>query len=233
MNNQTHKSDRASDRGHAVIALSPPAFAVRLRGCGGGEATPLEPRGAAAPRASVVHRLPSVLGTSRILAALCVCLTCVGAPLLFAQQTNCTPRPPGMVAWWPGDGFALDVVGTNHGTLQNGATYGPGKAGQAFSFNGLNSAVDAGAGPDLVLTNDFSIEAWIFPTGPGTAQNGGIIVNKEGEYEIARYPDGSIQWALANTTPGWVYINTGLTAPLNQWTHLALSYSNGIVRTYL
>ena len=50
---------------------------------------------------------------------------------------------------------------------------------------------------------------------------------------IARFPDGSIQWAFANTNPGWVFVNTGQIAPLNQWTHIAVVYDGGTVKTYI
>ncbi|MBA4372574.1 MAG: hypothetical protein C0402_06890 [Thermodesulfovibrio sp.] len=53
----------------------------------------------------------------------------------------CTAPPSGIVAWWKADGNAVDAVGTNHGTLQGGMGYVPGKVGQAFSFNGVNNYV--------------------------------------------------------------------------------------------
>jgi hypothetical protein len=31
-----------------------------------------------------------------------------------------------------------DIIDGNHGTLQNGTTFAPGKVGQAFSFDGLD-----------------------------------------------------------------------------------------------
>ena len=62
--------------------------------------------------------------------------------------------------------------------------------------------------------------------------SGGIIVNKEGEYEIARFADGTIRWAFNNANPGWVWINTGYVAKANEWTHIAVVYDNGDVRTY-
>ena len=42
--------------------------------------------------------------------------------------------PFGLVSWWPGDGNANDVVSGNNGALQNGASFGAGEVGQAFSF---------------------------------------------------------------------------------------------------
>lgn len=107
-------------------------------------------------------------------------------------------------------------------------------AGSCFYFDGVDDYVQIGNRPALVMNNRFTIEAWIFPVGAGAgvSGSGGIIVNKEGEYEIARFSDGSIQYALANANPGWTWINTGFVAPLFQWTHLALVYDNGQIRLY-
>ena len=58
-------------------------------------------------------------------------------------------------------------------------------------------------------------------------------MNKEGEYEIGRFPDGTIQWAMGNSSPGWAWFNTGVVAPTNQWTHLVLVYSNSVACTYV
>lgn len=50
------------------------------------------------------------------------------------SPTQCVPPPAGLVSWWPGDGNADDIVGTNHSTLAGGATFVPGIVGDAFSF---------------------------------------------------------------------------------------------------
>jgi len=141
--------------------------------------------------------------------------------------------PTGLISWWPGDGHAQDVVDGNHGTMENGAGFAPGMVLEAFSFDGVNDYVQVGASQNLVLTTEFTIDFWIFPTGPGGAPiNGGVIVNKEGEYEIHRYTDGTIRPAIANAVPGWTSINTGFVAPVGEWTHIALVYDNVEIRTY-
>lgn len=40
--------------------------------------------------------------------------------------------PADLVAWWPGDGNANDIVGGNDGGLLGGSAYAPGKVGQAL-----------------------------------------------------------------------------------------------------
>lgn len=121
---------------------------------------------------------------------------------------------------------------TKAGAFETSANQNP--MGHAAQFSGSNSYVQVGSAPALKMTQAMTLEAWIFPTGPGSSStSGGIIVNREGEYEVARYPDGTIRWAFANSSPGWTFINTGAVAPLNVWTHVAVSYGGGYVKTYI
>ena len=118
------------------------------------------------------------------------------------------------------------MAGTNHATLINGATYASGKSGQAFSFDGVDDYVQVGSSASLVLTNNFSLEAWIYPKGLG------MILGKEGEYLIARAGSGTLQYVFANTSPGWAWYDTGISVAANQWTHLAVVYNNGRIASY-
>jgi hypothetical protein len=117
------------------------------------------------------------------------------------------------------------------GTLQ-GPTWTTGRFGGALRFDGVDDYVQADRPGQLAMDSALSLCAWIYPQGPGTADVGGIIMCKEGEYAVARFPDGSIQWALANANPGWKFINTGYIAPPNHWTHIAVVYDNGTITTY-
>ena len=93
-------------------------------------------------------------------------------PQLCAQQaTNCTPAPSGLVSWWPGDGFALDVAGTNNAALQGGAGYAAGEVGKGFSFDGTSGFVST----SLLITNPqaFSLSLW-FKT---SATHGGVLLS--------------------------------------------------------
>ncbi|MFW9840321.1 MAG: LamG-like jellyroll fold domain-containing protein [Candidatus Thorarchaeota archaeon] len=77
-----------------------------------------------------------------------------------------TPTPPiepgpGLVSWWPGDGHNLDLIGNNHGDRINGATFAPGKVGQAFSFDGVDDYVyTPGNGIDEL--QELTIETWVW-----------------------------------------------------------------------
>ena len=78
-----------------------------------------------------------------------------------AQAVTCTNAPSALVAFWTGDATTTDLVGTNHGSLVNGAAFGTGKVSSAFQFNGVNAYVQV---PDSTLwafdTNGFTIELW-------------------------------------------------------------------------
>lgn len=77
------------------------------------------------------------------------------------DDDDCVPAPSGMVSWWPGDGNANDIAGGNHGTMQNGATFAPGKVAQAFSFDGVDDYIEVASSPTLQFgTGDFTIDFW-------------------------------------------------------------------------
>jgi len=103
----------------------------------------------------------------------------VGLLCLFAafeaQSSDCVSPPAGLVAWWPGDGTANDIAGINNGSLHNGATFAPGKVGQAFSFNGTSSYIRIADNPSLHFTSRMTVEAWIYPTSASGYRN---IVSK-------------------------------------------------------
>ena len=74
----------------------------------------------------------------------------------------CAPAPSGLVGWWPAEGNAHDVVGTNNGTLVNGVTFTNGMVGQAFSFDGVSSYVSIPDSPSLdTCVSGITVETWI------------------------------------------------------------------------
>ena len=50
------------------------------------------------------------------------------------------------------------------------------------------------------------------------------------QYRIARYPDGTLRWAFNHTT-GFNWVNTGVVIPGNLWSHVAVTYDAGLVKT--
>jgi len=66
-------------------------------------------------------------------------LLLVGLIITIPAQAGTTV--PGLIHLWSGEGNANDSVGTAHGTVSSTTAFSNGKKGQAFSFNGLQSAV--------------------------------------------------------------------------------------------
>src|SRR2546421_9140202 len=78
-----------------------------------------------------------------------------------ALAADCLSVPDGLVGWWPGDGNANDIAGTNHGILQSGATAnGTGIVGTCFEFDGTNRYVQIADSPALKPTN-LTIVCWV------------------------------------------------------------------------
>ena len=131
------------------------------------------------------------------------------------------------------DDYSNTPITVNFANGETSKTVNLTQVSKALSFDGVNDYVNVGAKSGLEVSTDITIEAWINPTGSGSSTiEGGIIVNKEGEYEVARFSDGTIRWAFANNNPTWLWINTSYVAPLNQWTHIAVTYELGVIKTY-
>jgi hypothetical protein len=99
-----------------------------------------------------------------------------------ASAQTCTPAPPRLVAWWPGDGNYKDTVGHNDGTPV-GAGFGTGEVDQAFSLNGASS-VQVSNSAALDITGDLTIEAWI---NPASSARGYIVVKGNGNDNVNAY----------------------------------------------
>jgi hypothetical protein len=88
----------------------------------------------------------------------------LAAGLLIAVHVSardCVPAPAGLVGWWPGDGNANDIAGTNNGLLEGGATANAaGVVGRAFSFDGTNGYVQIPDSPVFHPTN-LTVEYWV------------------------------------------------------------------------
>ncbi len=110
------------------------------------------------------RNLPSlVLGAFSLAAVALLCLL----PAYQASSADCAPPPSGIISWWQAEGNARDLAGTNNGVLVSGATFAPGKVGQAFSFDGVRSHVQVPDNPNLRFTDAMTMEAWLYPTSLG------------------------------------------------------------------
>jgi hypothetical protein len=126
----------------------------------------------------------------------------------------CVPPPTGTVSWWPGDGNANDIIGTNDGTMMNGATYAAGMVRQAFSVDGIDDYIQL---PKVSTwdfgTSSFSITGW-FKSGTAgdyrniirydTASAGsglwGVRFNPAGEVEFIIAPLSRTVYSVITTS---------------------------------
>jgi hypothetical protein len=75
---------------------------------------------------------------------------------------TCAPMPPGLTAWWPGEGDGAELVAGRTATLQPGATTGPGVVGQAFQFDGDTGYAEVAIDPALRIgAADMTIMLWV------------------------------------------------------------------------
>ncbi|MFY7911066.1 MAG: LamG domain-containing protein [Emticicia sp.] len=143
-----------------------------------------------------------------------------------AQTTN------GLVAYYPFSGNATDKASTHDGVV-NGATLIAdrfGTANSAYHFDG-NQWIQVPHSTKLNFTTEFTISLWIKPTGSGRTPDNTAptIINKECEYEISRWQDNSIRWA---TNTAYVWHDTKIIAPLNEWKQIIMVYGAGKVIFY-
>ncbi len=100
-----------------------------------------------------------------------------------------------------------------------------------LDFDGEDDYVLIADSPSLTMTNTMTMEAWINPDASTNVNR--MIINKEGEYEVALFSDNQIYWAFANSDPGWAWHGTGYTVNNGEWNHIAVAYDNGAVSTYV
>jgi Concanavalin A-like lectin/glucanases superfamily len=175
-------------------------------------------------------------------------LSCL--PAAWAQQAGtCVSAPAGVMAWWPGDGDARDIAGTNNGVLMGGATANtPGLVGGAFSLDGVNAYVQL---PVLVAGQaEGTIEGWfkLNSWNSGSGNNGRYQVLWSG----TQYPPNyGVSWdgASLGTDPDfantggelmfglesgdWHWALSGIVPQTNVWYHIAGTWGAGGINIYV
>jgi Concanavalin A-like lectin/glucanases superfamily/PKD domain len=163
---------------------------------------------------------------------------------------SCIQPPSGMVGWWPGDGNADDVVGTNHGTAVNGATYADGKVGKAFSFDDAQRQhVTIPHRPELDLSNSLTIDLWAMKKGSCEDLNCWMVAKGNKDYSFdtqnGRYgmfiSDASY-WPLEQNNRVGLSFNTGSWQDVvmgttkienNVWYHIAGTWDGSVAKVYV
>ena len=143
--------------------------------------------------------------------------------------------PTGLVGWWPGEGNANDIVGTNNGTLFGGASFASGEVGQAFSFDGINGVIEVPSSPGLSFGTNaaMTVELWAYRTTQNAVAH--ILGKRVGctltdvNYEMVWDDANGLQF---NSGLG-VGALTGIQLPMRTWTHLAGTFETGTYKFYI
>jgi hypothetical protein len=143
-------------------------------------------------------------------------------------STKANGQPPlaGMVAWWPAENSADDVIGNHNGTTPYGIAYAPGKSGQAFDFEASNSRVFVPDSPDFVPTNGFTFEGWFY-----ARQTLDSYIGMRGDdrggfdaWVVRRLSDGQLSFEMDGLPSESVVIETPVQN--NQWCHFAATFDS-------
>jgi hypothetical protein len=150
---------------------------------------------------------------------------------------------PAVAAFWRADATTTDEINGINGTLQNGATFGPGLIGQAFQFpeNVINAQVallGSASGPLNITGSELTLEAWVFQTDASQSNNPWNV-----QVIAAKWFDGAEKGYLFSVDNGLPHLNivtstgrTDLSAsapiPLNTWVHLAGTYDGTTMRLF-
>ncbi len=203
--------------------------------------------GTATPTLSITYVLPANTGNYSVVVTNFVgSVTSVVATLTVSAPTGCLPMPSGLVGWWPGDFGGQDVIGTNNGTLQGGATSGaPGVVGGAFHMDGTNGYVQINNAPELnqsVLT----VECWVrfdqLDT-PGTSTVGAQYIvfkqnTRSGNFEGInlskhRYGYDLIVWEASSASGQATELRSTTAITSNVWYHLAGVRGSNFMELYV
>jgi N-acetylneuraminic acid mutarotase len=147
-----------------------------------------------------------------------------------ASANTCTPPPSGFVSWWPSEGDTNDIIGGNNGTWMGNPGFASGKVASAFSFGG-SSYITMGTPSSLNITgNQVTIDGWINPSVNNNAIYFGKTVNGFNDYLLLFGFNGLIGIIKAGGTER--VFETLFVPPVNQWTHIALTYDGANMKLY-
>ncbi|MGH1365981.1 MAG: LamG-like jellyroll fold domain-containing protein [Calditrichia bacterium] len=90
--------------------------------------------------------------------------------------------------------------------------------------------VNMGDANTLRVSNSITVEAWAKAEAHVQGYNDyATLLNKEGEFQIARFPDGTIRFSLAKNEGNWYWYNTDAVTDVGEWFHVALAYDKNSV----
>jgi len=152
------------------------------------------------------------------------------------------PAPSGLANWWPAENSPLDLIGTNHGIPQGAVAYAPGKVGQAFSFNGVDTWL--AMPPEFTDTGTFTFEWWMdlrrftheayTPAfcQPCATQSPDCIPGSFWFYAGNETSYGSFRFGATWQDGTWNDLHTVIPFGVGSWEHVALTYDGSQISLY-
>jgi hypothetical protein len=148
--------------------------------------------------------------------------------------------PADLAAWYAGDGNTNDLQGGNAAALQNGATYGNGKVGQGFQFDGVDDQITVPHNANQNGGTNLTVEAWI---NPSSLPHGGTIIQKRTSGNIGGYVFETTQPSGGGAPNGlyfvimiggvYQFLNPANVLTTNAWQHVAATYDGAFMRIYV
>ncbi len=166
------------------------------------------------------------------------------AVLTIATGVACPGTPPGMVAWWQGEGNTGDYAGTNDAVFEGAVAYGPGEVGQAFAFDGASSYLQVPNNPLWALgANDFTIELWanfsaVYASTPAGDGSTAFIGQDEGPGPRSKwffgFGGGTLYFYIRGASvPPLFLAQAPFNPSTNRWYHLAVTRSGSLYQIYV
>ncbi len=148
---------------------------------------------------------------------------------------SCTPAPANIVSWWDAEGNADDIIGTNNGTLMNGATFASGMVGQAFSLDGVDDYVLVPDAPNLnfASTSPLTIYMWAYLTDSDATH---LIGKRATCWDSGQSANYQISYDNTNGfafNSGGTQLVSGQQILTNQWHHIAVTADGSTFRIYV
>ncbi|MHC4733618.1 MAG: LamG domain-containing protein [Planctomycetota bacterium] len=155
--------------------------------------------------------------------------------------TTWAEPPSDLVGWWKfdeGEGsIAYDSAGTNDGTI-HGATWTTGQINGALSFDGSNDYVSIAHNPELNITGDITIAAWVFFRKGGSYQAfvtkcvGTGRQNTPFDFRVADRAVPHLRFVRADAS-GHERVSSSTELSLGEWRHVLVRVENKVPDFYV
>jgi hypothetical protein len=131
-----------------------------------------------------------------------------------------SPFLTSLYAVYKAESNANDSLGIYNGTAMGGLTYGAGKSGNAFTFNGTSAYVSLPDNMFNTFTGDFSINLWVNIVENGTLQTLLACKAYDGTnaWGFSLFNIGTTRFDISNgTSTAVTLVEPGISNPYNTW----------------